>query len=133
MNQIETFPDVVTRRKNTSNLSVFNAFLNGLQCPMRLENGDVIVKASISYYCRHQLHRDVMIVKLVTHGYDAGDIHLISNSRVITPERFELLLRCDETKYSIGRSGTELVIESRSSRMGGAYRVDLEEKLYGLS
>src|SRR6478735_6856696 len=109
MNQIETFPDVVTRRKNTSNLSVFHAFLNGLQCPMRLENGDVIVKASISYYCREQLHRDVMIVKLVTHGDDVGDVHLISNSKVITPERFELILKCNETKYSSGRSGKELI------------------------
>src|SRR6187402_1086410 len=131
MNQLETYPEVLTRRKNTSNLDAFHAFMDGLQSPMRLENGDVIAKASISYYCRQQLHRDVMIVKLVTHGYDAGDVHLISNSKVITPERFELILQCDETKYSLGRSGTELVIESRSSRMGGAYRIDLEEKLYG--
>lgn len=131
MNQVETYTEVLTGQTSTSNLSVFHAFLNGLQCPMRLENGDVIVKASISYYCRKQLHRDVMIVKLVTHGSDAGDVHLISNSKVITPERFELILKCDETRYSSGRSGTELIIESRSSRMGGVYRIDVEEKLYG--
>jgi hypothetical protein len=133
MNQIETYPEVFIRNKNTVNRLIFNTFLDELQCPMLLENGDVIVKASISYYCREQLHRDVMIVKLITHGYDAGDVHIISNSKTITPENFELVLKCDESKYSLGRSGTELVIESRSSKMGGSYRIDLEEKLYGVA
>ena len=131
MTHTDTYPEIFIRKTNTANRTVFNTFLDALRCPMLLENGDVIVKASVSYYCRQQLHRDVMIVKLITHGYDAGDIHLISNSKTITPENFELVLRCEDSKYALGRSGTELVVEGRSSKMGGSYRIDLEEKLYG--
>ena len=134
INLLETIPGASLRSVNTRNLNIFNTFAESLQCPIRLmDNGDIIVKATVTYYARQSMYRDTVILRLICHGYDAGDIHIISNSPVLNEQDFHLVFKSDFGTYTSGKTRDVLIIENRSTKMGGDYRVELEEKRNGIS
>lgn len=82
----------------------------------------------LTCYRNNSLERYRGIALLVNGGYGAGKIRIADGDKqLISGHVFHVLERTVHF-YSLGRSGTELVIECLAESPENIYRIDIEDK-----
>ena len=106
------------------NIEVFRKFIESLKAATRLANGYLLDKVKVTCYGQKAIHSFTCIIILFNRGSNAGRIWIDDGQRTGSPEN--ILLSTEERRYSLGRSGRELIVEANNSYTP-LHRIEMEE------
>lgn len=117
----------IQNRKKWSKENAFLTFCDRLKNPIEQVHDHTFASVVLTCYRNNSLERYRGIVLLINGGYGTGNIRIADGDNQLMSEHvFHVLERMDH-RYSLGRSGTELVIECFAESQEDIYRIDIEE------
>jgi len=117
----------IQNKKRWSNENAFLAFFDRLKNPLQQEKDHAFASVLLTFYRKNRLERHHGIILLINGGYGTGNIRIADGDESLMNEQVFHVLERNDHCYSLGRTGTELVIDCIADSPDDIYRIDIEE------
>ncbi len=117
----------IQNKKKWNNENAFLTFCEKLKNPVQQENDHAFASVLLTCYRKNKLERHRGIILLINGGYGTGNIRIADGDKQLMNEQVFHVLERNDHHYSLGRTGTELVIECLAESQEDIHRIDIEE------
>lgn len=118
---------------NANNLQAFTAFCENLKNPVQQLDDYTVAQVKLTCYRKSAIDEYLGTILLIHAGYGIGRIRISDGQRELMDENIFDVLENDLCRYSLGRSGSELIIDSPVTRENGIHRIDIEENVINVT